>query len=430
VGLFFRSISYFRFRFPGGNDIFFHLSKIRDLNYPYSGEPEEMKFYPAWMHFFYHKMSKSLTRLSDYQIIRIHLVWDFLTAILFWWWSSILYEDIYVRISLTLLFLLTPMLIKQAETFSPRSIGHFWLLISLFFGFFGFPFGLIGVIGIIMTIQSHRLSSQTLIVLCLMLGLFYNIIFLINLIVGLVIGWVFLGNSFQMTLKSHYSFILKYAKGSHYPNRSFKSFIIVPQMIFAIPVSIQIIYFSMIKNGQIKQLIFLNTNLTFIESLELLFALWFVIILLLVLFYPFGEAFRHGSLLTIPSSALLGIFLVRWKLEILLIPILLVQIWIILYILRNSPSNETLIQMGEFIKSYTSEPVLCEGSSRRTIDYFTERVNNTLPSAEIQQEKLFQIMNENKNRVLLLSSPINITSSEEVKMMKEWRLIRIDLQND
>ncbi|MFX0170567.1 MAG: hypothetical protein ACFE9L_01475 [Candidatus Hodarchaeota archaeon] len=425
-GLFIRLIPYIRYRFPGGYDVFYHLGRIRDPTYPQDAETEEMKYYPSWMHDIYRKITNNFTRISDYQLLRIHTIWDPLNGLFFWIIIRYFY-DFNVAFFALILFLFAPYLVKQADTLSPRPVGHFWFNFALFFSFFSIPISFLGIIGIIMTVRCHRLAFQTIVVVFLVLGIFFNPIFLINLILGVLLGLLIYGNNFKMLIKSHYSLILRFARGPHLPNKRYLTPVVVPYTLIVIPIVIEIIWINITNGNFMKKLLNLGFELGKNSSLDIFFTFWIVGVLLLVLFYPFGESLRHIGLLVAPSSVLVSNLLIRLNLEILIIPLFILNLLLIFILLRHSLPNEDLIKIGKYIAKSIDKAVICAPSSRRPIDYYTKTINYTFPTAKITSDELPTIINESGTNFLVIPTKIQIPQTKEVLVLPGWKLVKFEL---
>ena len=316
LGLVLRYIPYLKYDFPSTPDTFFTLRKLRDPEYE-----KELHTYPNFLHQFLRFFLRSSDRISDRTANMLTPLFDFVTSIVIFVFLRGAFGSEIALLS-TLLFVITPFVVKQGITLSSRPLGLFLFTTSLLFLTLPFPLNWLATITIALTLLTHKLSTQTLFLICLAFSL---IDWQVGLIFAAGFGLAILLSKghYLRILRSHITAVIKYARGEHYPNRRLLGMLLVPTIAgFLISITLRFLQqFIPFPISVIGILIFPTMIISFyFESLVLF---WGMICLLLLIFWIAGEAYKHTYLAGLPfavfSVLLLQNNLMFWYLLIILI---------------------------------------------------------------------------------------------------------------
>ncbi len=316
LGLVLRYIPHLKFDFPSTPDTFFTLQKLKDPEYE-----KDILTYPNFLHQFFRFFLRSTERISYRKLNMLTPLFDFFTGLvlyIFLRWAF----GIEIALFSSLLFMITPFVVKQGITLSSRPFGLFFFTSSLLLLTLPVPLNWFATIPIALTLLTHRLSTQTLFVICLVFSIVdwqAGLIFVIGFGLAVLIS----KGHYLRILRSHIRAIIKYMRGEHYPNRRLIGIALVPTiagfLINAIFRFMQLfIPFPLIIFGMLITPT-MSINLYF----ENLLLVWGIVCTLLLICWIAGEAYKHTYFAGIPFAVFSVLLLqnssIFWYLLLLLI---------------------------------------------------------------------------------------------------------------
>ncbi|MFX1563937.1 MAG: hypothetical protein ACFFDP_11600, partial [Promethearchaeota archaeon] len=316
IGFILRYLPHIHYYFPGTSDMFYHFSKIRD---PAHGEDEMI--YPPLFHRIFRIFRKKDGSIPERGLTFLTPLFDIVTALIFYFFLRGIFST-EIALLAVLLFLVTPTVVIQGITFSPRPIGLLLLASSLLCLMFPFPFNLFAMIPIALTLLTHRLATQTLFFISLGLS-FFN--WQLGLIVlgGLGLALLLSRGQYFSILRSHLAFIKRYITGVRVPNQHVLGIILAPTILglvgyLTIHYLATIIPFPILIGGMtISELPFV------FPDIEALFLIWSIVCLLLLIFWIAGESYRYTYYASVPFAFFCAFIIQSGSLFLLMATILI-----------------------------------------------------------------------------------------------------------
>lgn len=295
LGLILRYIPHLKFSFPSTPDTFFTLYKFVDPEYE-----KEKHTYPNFLHQFFRFFLRSPEKLSDQTLNRVTPLFDLFTSLVLNLFFRLAF-GIEIALVATFIFTITPFVVKQGITLSSRPLGLFLFTSSLLLLTLPFPFNWLAVVSISLTLLTHKLSTQTLFVICLVFSVFD---WQAALIYAAGFGFAILISKghYLKILRSHITAVIKYMRGEHFPNQRFLGVVLVPTIVgFMVNVILRylplLIPFPIIIFG-----IVVSPTIIIAPYFENLLLIWGIICILLLIFWIAGEAYKHMYLAGAPFA--------------------------------------------------------------------------------------------------------------------------------
>lgn len=295
VGLAIRYIPHILHYFPGSSDMYFHFSKIRN---PSHGEEE--LFYPSLFHWMFRVTRKPDGAIPERVLCFLMPIFDIFTATIIY----LIIRGVFVAefsLLVVLVFLVTPTVVIQGITFSPRPMGLLFLVSALLFMTFPFPLKLVAIVPIALTLLTHRLATQTLFFISLGASFIdwqMGIVFLGGAVFAILLS----KGQYLKILQSHLSFIGRYVKTGGLPNRRIYGVILAPTIIgFLLYIIIHLL--SVVLSFPLTLFgVTISTLLTIQPYFENLFLMWGVVGTFLLVFWPIGESYRYTYYASMPFA--------------------------------------------------------------------------------------------------------------------------------
>lgn len=354
-----------RFRYPGGTDVFFFLSYVRNLE----GFYRNIQPYP----FLFPLLSaavKKILKLSDQKLLLIGTIPDIVTGIIAYCFVRS-YFGAWVSLATIALFITTPALVYQS-TFNPRSLGLLLYSLSLMALTLPFPLSGLSVLFISLTALTHKLSLQTLFFVVTVYSIF-NMAGFMYFVLGLLSAFAISKMKYVAVFRFHLSYVkmMMTNPGARYPNKEHLIFANVPYAFLA-PIAI----LALLPDGWDKQILSL-LNIPAVaywsQPAGRLLLVWALIPFLLVFLWRWGDSNRYiiyGSL----ALALLSSTISESNyLFPLLLLMLLGNTTIALYITRkNTLITKDFHEALNFLAKVLDNGFCCPAEYYLAVKYLTE----------------------------------------------------------
>ncbi len=297
IGLTLRAIPHVKYYFPGTPDTFFFLNKIKNPEY-LSEEVLYPKLFDQTLRLFARAGKLTDGRTTN----RLSIVLDAITmSILYFFIRS--NSSIEIALFTTLLFFISPFIVKQGSTLSARPFGLLLASTSVLLTTLPFPWNWSALVPIAMTLLAHRLSTQTLFVVYVGLS-FLDIQFPLIFIAGFIFAVIVTKGMYIEILRAHVSAILTYYKQKGYPNDRVVGVLFTPAffgyLLYLIFFIAQSYYSNPISIGGFIIPELLSFNILF----ELVMIIWASACFLLLIFWVAGESYKHLSIAAGPFAYL------------------------------------------------------------------------------------------------------------------------------
>ncbi|MHA1909405.1 MAG: hypothetical protein ACW98Y_19055 [Candidatus Thorarchaeota archaeon] len=297
LAVFLRAIPYLRYQYPASPDTFFFLNKIKDLDYQ-----EDQVRYPKLFSQI-HRFLIPMDRFRDGRILnRLSIIVDISTGGVIYVFVRGIFT-VEIALLTTLIFLVTPFIVKNGTTVSARAFGVLLVCISLLCLTLPFPWNWIAIIPMAMTLLSHRLSTQTLLFISPTLLI---LDFQIPLILfgGFLLAVLLSKGEYITILRAHGSAIKSYWTGDHFPNKRLIGIISTPS-VFGFLLFLTLFLFQSVL--QIPLTIF-EYNIPNLFSMnfffESLMIVWGLVCLVLVIVWIPGQSYTHLPVAAAPFAFL------------------------------------------------------------------------------------------------------------------------------
>ncbi|MFX1561235.1 MAG: hypothetical protein ACFFBL_11655 [Promethearchaeota archaeon] len=297
VGLILRVVPHIRFYFPGTPDTFFFLNKIRNPDYM-SEEVLYPKLFDQMLRMFVREGKFVDGRTTN----RISIVLDIITASIIYLFvrSSFTIE---IALLTTLLFLITPFIVRQGSTLSARSFGLLLASTSLLCITLAFPWNWVAIIPIAMTLLAHRLSSQTLFITFVglsIMNLGWSFIFIAGFILAILVS----KGEYIAILRAHMSAVARYYRQKGYPNERLVGIGFTPTffgyfLYLSFYIAQSFVPTPIVIGGYAFPEL-LSINIQF----ELVMMIWGSACFALLLFWLAGESYKHLAIAATPFAFL------------------------------------------------------------------------------------------------------------------------------
>ncbi|MFX1563114.1 MAG: hypothetical protein ACFFDP_07375 [Promethearchaeota archaeon] len=422
IGLALRYLPHIHYYFPGTSDMFYHFSKIRDPSY---GEEEMM--YPPLFHWFFRIFRRRDGSLPERSLTFLTPLSDIGTALIFY---LFLHGTFGIEFALmaVLIFLVTPTVVIQGITFSPRPIGLLFVVSSLLCLTFPFPFNFLAMIPIALTLLTHRLATQTLFFISLGLTFF-----------NWQVGFVFLGGvglalllsrgQFSKSLQSHLAFIKRYITGTKYPNRRLLGIFLAPTLLgligyLAIHLLSTIFPFPIVFIGEI-----ISELPIVYPHIETIFLIWSSICLLLLIFWLAGESYRYTYYACVPF-AFFCVFLIQSSSLFLIAVVILIGLCVavsIFFSTRIQHLDRDVVTLLRYLSRNNNRVYfLVPYHLLRAAKYFSQKEGTYVIFTETTIEKVAtQIESEKITHVVVNHSHLNwFPKLIQIKQCGDWYLLQ------
>ncbi len=409
VGIILQMYPYLKYRYPGSNDIIYHIKRTRNPK-----EGFDIVGYPNLFHYLTAAVSGKLTRLNERQILKFGVVFEVITAFLFLILASFIFPLSIIAMAFPLI-MTSPIFTYHAHTFSPRMLGIWFFDLAILMYLFPYPLCLFSVIFVALVALTHRMSMQTLFFTTIVLG-FINSFIWFEFVIGVVIAIVFSKGYYLTILKSHIQFIKLYYREPHLPNNELKGMIISPSNA-----SVFIILGVYILN-----LFGYSVSIFIDPQMQFLF-LWAIVPISLVVLWRMGLSFQHAAFAVVPSSLLFAylIFQSIWF-NILYYVVLSISVVLSLLYVKKveylEPSVEELLRYLSKIENV----VLCAPNTlKRKAPYFSGAYTYHYDDLHFNKENLLELFKKNHITHLLIRKNL-AESLENFKVIKEsgnWAIL-------
>ena len=411
IGLILQLYPFLKYHYPGGNDLFYHLKRISNPQNDLGVEA-----YPYLFHYIYGALYRKMKRFSDYTILKISPVINLIPALFFIILSEYLYGDVITAYVFPLVFL-SPILIYQSHTFSPRILSIWFYVFAVLLNFLSFPYCYLSAVFVALIALSHRMSMQVEFFTSIVLGIFYPIV-AINFLIGFILAVIFSKGYYLTILRKHLSFISNYIHGTHFPNHELKGLIIAPTTFVAL--FCVLVIFANIFGVSIIPLL-LSVQVQF-------FLIWSLVPISLVFFWRIGDSFRHSAYAVVPSTFLL----------VYLMPVHIFFYWTywgilifsIILSIRYSIRVEHLDSEVENLLNYLSElnknAILCtDRKIRRKSNYFLDSWVVPYDFKKFNVDDFQNCIQKNKIEYVLIPHKLSVDLKgfKVVKESKRWVLM-------
>ncbi len=406
MGMSFQMYPYLKHRYPGSNDIIYHIQRTR--------KPEDgfgIVGYPNLFHYLTAAISGKLTRLNERQILKYGNLLALIPTLVFAYLSLMIF-DIHIVAFAFPLIMASPILTYHSHTFSPRLLGIWFYNLSVLLYLFPYPFSFISSVLVALVALTHRMSMQTLFFTSIILG-FINPIIWIEFIIGVVLAIMVSKGYYITILKSHLQFIKMYYRKPHLPNNELKGLIISPSNL-----SVFIIIFIYLIN-------LLNYGISFSlsSSMQYLF-MWSVVPISLVILWRMGLSFQHAAFSVAPSS-LLFIYLTDQ------LPVLNILYWLVLiqsiglsimYVRKVEYLDPKLEQLLRSLSNIDGVVLCAPNTLKRKAPYFSGAYTYHYDDIHFDKEQLLKLFREHHITHLLIRKKFaqSLEGFKKVKESGDW----------
>jgi hypothetical protein len=422
IGLVIRYLPHIRYYLPGTSDMFYHFSKILD---PTHGE--EQMVYPPLFHWVFRLFRRSDGSLPERGLTLLMPIFDIGTAGIFYFFLRGTF-GIEIALIAALLLLVTPAVVIQGITFSPRSIGLLFFVSSILCLTLPFPFNYLAILPIALVLLTHRLATQTLFFTFLGLAIIhwsFGFIFIGGVGLALLLSK---GQYFEI-LRSHLAFIKRYVTGLRYPNRRRLGIFLAPTLVGLI-CYLTLLLLSYFLPFPLSFFGFSILQLPIpLPTIVILFLVWSIACLLLLIFWFIGESYRYTYYASVPFAFFCA-FLLQSSILFLLLAIILVGFGVVSSIYfsnRIQHLDKDIVALLRFFgqikkRAYLLVPYRLWRAAR----YFTEKECAFMKLAETTSEQVAsRIKREKITHIIVGENHLGwFPDLEQVKQVGDWYLLQ------
>ncbi|MFX1476089.1 MAG: hypothetical protein ACFFCO_11520 [Promethearchaeota archaeon] len=423
IGLVIRYLPHIRYYLPGTSDMFYHFSKICN---PAHGE--EKMVYPPLFHWIFRIFRRSDGSLPERGLTRLMPMFDIGTALILYLFlrGTFTVESALIA---ALLFLVTPAVVIQGITFSPRPLGLLFFVSSLLCLTLPFPFNYLTILPIALTLLTHRLATQTL--FFIFLGLtFTNWPFGVLFIGGVGLALLLSRGQYYAVLRSHLVFIKRYITGTRVPNRRLLGIILTPTLVSLICyIVLQLLsYFVPFPLSFCGLLIWQLPIL--LPNIVILFLVWSITCLLLLIFWFAGESYRYTYYAGAPFAFFCA-FLLQSSTFFLFLSIILLGVGVALsayFSFRTQHLDRDVVALLRFVGKIKKRTyLLVPYSLLRAARYFSKKESTFMKLLETTSEQASSRIKEEKiTHVIVGSTHLGwFPDLERIKQIGDWYLLKV-----
>jgi len=422
IGALLRYIPHVRYKYPSTPDTFYFMNKFKDPDY----ESEQDYHYPKFLYQLFRFFLRSKQEIPVRTINKVTPLFDLLTAILLY---AFLRPSFGVETSLVamLLFLVTPFTVKHGVSLSSRPFGLMLFTVSLLCLTLPVPLNWIAVLPMALVMLSHKLSTQTLYIVCLTFALLDLQVVLI-LFAAVLTALIVSKADYIRIFSSHMALIWKYLRQGHYPNQRLEGLLLTPTVAgFAIYAGILWLQNILMFPVDLGPLVIFQ--ITVIEPYtELLFLSWGIVCLLLLIFWIAGESFRHLYLAAAPFAFFSARILQNGTIFTILISLLAVgSFGVSLYFsIHYEHLDNEFVAMLHRLKELP-EPVRFIVPYRllRAAEYFSDKRGVSLYFPELSEEALSKRLDEegSTHAVINTQNRERFPSWKEISHDGDWFML-------
>jgi len=224
AGLILRYLPHILHYFPMTPDTFFHLIRLRDLKYE-----SEIHTYPKFFHQFIRLFVRKKDPIPERVLNRFAPFIDVVTAISLYLFLRLPFGSI-IALATVLLFLVTPIVVRNGIPFTIRPMGLLLVTLALLCLTLPFPFNWIAIIPYALTLLTHKLSTQTLFFISLGFA-FFDLQTIFIYLAGFLVAILLSKGYYLRVLRHHVTRVYKFFTGKHYPNLRGRGLLLTPTVI-------------------------------------------------------------------------------------------------------------------------------------------------------------------------------------------------------